>query len=294
MLQQLVNGLTIGVIYALIGMGFSMVWATARTMNFAYGAIYAVGAFSLVVVFSDVLGSSTLTVGALGAVLLVAAVVGVAVGYGLELAIFRPLRDSELAPFFASLGVAIVMESILVKIFGGQPTTVEVAAGAAYRLGEAQVTAAQIVVLAGSVFLVAGLQTVVARTSLGRAMRATAFNRQTARLMGIDPDRIIATVFVTSAVLAMWAGVFVGLFYGTVTPYIGSDVLIKGLAAAVVGGFGYLPGAVVGGLMIGLLEAIGAELTTSGNWSDVIAYSVLILVIIVRPQGLVTGKGVVT
>jgi branched-chain amino acid transport system permease protein len=243
MLQQLVNGLTLGVVYALIGMGFSMVWATARTMNFAYGATYTLGAYLLYVVFSEWLGESTLSVGPLLLAFGVCAAVGVALGYGMERAIFRPLRENELAPFFASLGVALALENLFTVIFGGRPTTLTVSAATSfYDVGSVRFTAAQLIVLGTSLALVVALQAVVARTSLGRAMRATAWSRSTARLMGVDPDRIIAIVFVVAAVLAMWAGVFVGLFYGTMTPYMGSEVLIKGLAAAILGGFGFIPG----------------------------------------------------
>jgi branched-chain amino acid transport system permease protein len=294
-LQQLVNGLTLGVVYALIGMGFSMVWATARTMNFAYGATYTLGAYLLYVVFTKWLETDTLQLLPLLLVFAVTALVGVGLGYGMDRAIFRPLRENELAPFFASLGVAIALENLFTVVFGGRPSTVAASASTAfYDIGSVRFTTAQLIVLGASLVLMFGLQAVVARTSLGRAMRATAWSRSTARLMGIDPDRIIAVVFVVATVLALWAGVFVALFYGTVTPYMGSEVLIKGLAAAILGGFGYLPGAIAGGLLVGLLEAFGAQLTTSGNWPDVIAYGVLILVILVRPQGMFSGKGVVT
>jgi branched-chain amino acid transport system permease protein len=293
-LQQLVNGITVGVVYALVGMGFSMVWAAARTMNFAYGVTYTVGAYGFFVVFSKLLGTSGLSIGALVLAFVATGVVGAALGYGLERAIFRPLRENELAPFFASFGIAIALENVVSLTFGGDPTILNVSAGSYFDLGSARITAAQLIILGISLALMGGLQMVVSRTSLGRAMRATAWNRQTAQLMGVDPNRVIAIVFVIATVLAMWAGVFVALFYGTLTPYMGSEVLIKGLAAAVLGGFGYLPGAIAGGLAVGILEALGAQLTTTGNWPDVIAYGALVLVILVRPQGLLSGKGVVT
>jgi branched-chain amino acid transport system permease protein len=294
MLQQLVNGLTVGVVYALVGMGFSMVWAAARTMNFAYGVTYTIGAYGFFVVFSKILGTTALSVPALALAFLVTALAGAALGYGFERAIFRPLRQNELAPFFASFGIAIALENVVSLVFGGDPTILNVSAGSFFDLGSARITAAQLVILGVSLALMAGLQLVVSRTSLGRAMRATAWDLQTARLMGVEPDRVIAIVFVVATILAMWAGVFVALFYGTLNPYMGSDVLVKGLAAAVLGGFGYLPGAIAGGILVGILEAVGAQLTTSGNWPDVIAYGALVLVILLRPQGLLSGKGVVT
>jgi branched-chain amino acid transport system permease protein len=294
MLQQLVNGLTVGVVYALVGMGFSMVWAAARTMNFAYGVMYTVGAYAFFVVFEKILGASGLSVGALVLAFVLTAVVGAALGYGLERAIFRPLRENELAPFFASFGIAIALENVVSLVFGGDPTILDVSAGSYFDLGQARITAAQLIILGISLVLMFGLQLVVSRTSLGRAMRATAWDRNTARLMGVEPDRVIAIVFTVAAVLALWAGVFVALFYGTLNPYMGSDVLVKGLAAAVLGGFGYLPGAIAGGILVGILEALGAQVTTTGNWPDVMAYGALVLVILLRPQGLLSGKGVVT
>jgi branched-chain amino acid transport system permease protein len=293
-LQQLVNGVTVGVVYALVGMGFSMVWAAARTMNFAHGVTYTIGAYAFYVVFSKILGTSGLSIGALLLTLLVTGALGAVFGYGLDRAIFRPLRENELAPFFASFGLAIALENVVTLIFGGDPTILDVSAGSYFDVGDARITAAQLIILGVSLALMFGLQLVVARTSLGRAMRATAWDRQTARLMGVDPDRVIAIVFMIAAVLAMWAGVFVALFYGTLNPYMGSDVLVKGLAAAVLGGFGYLPGAIAGGIFVGILEALGSQLTTTGNWPDVMAYGALVLVILLRPQGLLSGKGVVT
>jgi branched-chain amino acid transport system permease protein len=294
MLQQLINGLTVGVVYAFVGMGFSMVWSAARTMNFAYGVIYTAGAYGFYVVFSKILGASGLSIGALVLALALTAVVGVVIGYGLDRAIFRPLRENELAPFFASFGVAIALENALSLIFGANPTILSTSAGHYFELGSARITAAQLIIFGFSIVLMVGLQLVVSRTTFGRAMRATAWDRQAARLMGINPDRVIAIVFIVSTILAMWAGVFVALFYGTLNPYMGGDVLTKGLAAAVLGGFGYLPGAIAGGLLVGILEAAGAQFTTSGNWPDVVAYGVLVLVILVRPKGLLSGKGVVT
>jgi branched-chain amino acid transport system permease protein len=295
MLQQLVNGLTLGVVYALIGMGFSMVWATARTMNFAYGVIFTMGAYSLYVVLDVVFGGRDLTIGILFIVFAVAAAIGIIVGYGLDLVVFRPLRQSEFGPFFASLGVAIIIENVLVLTFGSRTKSLSYsAASSVFDVGPLRLTAAQVAVLCASVVIMVALQVAIAKTSFGRAMRATAWSQSTARLMGINPDRVIALVFVLAAVLALWAGVFVGLYYGAVSPYMGTQVLIKGLAAAVIGGFGYLPGAIAGGFLLGLVEALGAQFTTSGNWPDVIAYGVMILVIVIRPKGLLSGKGAIT
>jgi branched-chain amino acid transport system permease protein len=294
-LQQVVNGLTLGVVYALIGMGFSMVWATARTMNFAYGVTYTLGAYTLYVALDVMFHDGDASVGLLFTVFALAAIIGVLMGWGLERIVFRPLRESEMAPFFASLGVAIIVENLLIISFGSRAQSLSVSATSSFvDVGSVRVTAAQIGVLVASVAIMAALQYTVSRTAFGRAMRATAWNRTTTRLMGVDPNRVIAMVFIVASVLALWSGVFVGLFYGSASPYMGTEVLVKGLAAAVLGGFGYLPGAIVGGLLVGLVEAMGAQLTTSGNWPDVMAYGVMILVILLRPQGLLTGKGAVT
>lgn len=292
MAQQLVNGLTIGVIYALIAMGFSMVWATARTLNFAYGGFYLAGAYTLYFALEGLFGSTQLSVAAVIAVFALTAVVGVAMGYAMERAVFRPLRESEMAPYLASFGVAIIIDNLVVLIFGGRSKALD-ASPSFVDVGSVRFTSAQVGVLIASVLIMIALQFVIAKTSTGRAMRATAWSRTTARLMGVNPNRIIAMVFMAAGVLAMWAGMFTGLFYGSIGPKMDHDVVIKGLAAAVVGGFGYLPGAIAGGLLIGAVEAVGAQYTTSGEWPDVIAYSALILMILVRPQGLFRHAGAV-
>lgn len=288
--QQVVNGVTIGVVYALLGMGFSMVWAAARTMNFAYGAVYTIGSF-LVYVTALSLGGGIGLLPLLLINLAVAAAVGAAMGYLLELGVFRPLRSSEMAPLFCSLGVGVALENVYVLIFGARPSVVRVSgARSFYEFGPVSLTPTQVLVVIGSVAIMAVLHLMLTRTATGRAMQATAWDRTAARLMGIDVNRVIAVVFVITSIVGAWAGTFVGLFYGIMDPYMGLHVAIKGLAAAIFGGFGNIPGAIVGGLAIGVLEAFGAALTTSGNWQDVFAYAILIIVIVFRPQGLFPGK----
>lgn len=290
--QQLVNGLTSGVVYALMGMGFSIVWAAARTMNFAYGVMYTLGAYVLYMVFSAIASGGELTIFALIASFIIVAVAGAIVGYLLELGVFRPLRDNELAPFFCSFGVAIALENVLIFAFGARPVILNVPGSREFfTLGPVTISITQILILAASVAIMVALHLIVTRTRFGRAMRATSFDRGAARLMGINVNRVIAVVFIIAAIIAVWAGAFVGLFYGVVQPYMGSGVLVKGLAAAIFGGFGSIPGAIVGGLLIGVLESVGAGLTTSGNWQDVAAYVVLILVILLRPQGIFGEPG---
>lgn len=290
--QQVVNGLTSGVVYALMGMGFSIVWAAARTMNFAYGVTYTLGAYLLYVSFGALArGDSPSFVALVGAFATVG-IAGAVVGYLLELGVFRPLRNVELAPFFCSLGVAIALENVLIFAFGARPTVFNVPGSREFfSVGPVTMTLTQVLILAASVAIMLTLHLIVTRTRFGRAMRATSFDRGAARLMGINVDRVIAVVFIIAAVIAVWAGAFVGLFYGVVQPYMGSAVLVKGLAAAILGGFGSVPGAIIGGLLIGVLESVGAGLTTSGNWQDVVAYVVLIAVIIVRPQGIFGEPG---
>ena len=293
--QQVVNGLTSGVVYALLGMGFSLVWSTTRSINFAYGVTFTFGAYLFYVViqaldFGDqsVLLALVLSFGAV-------ALAGALAGYLLELAIFRPLRGNVFAPFFAALGVAIAAETIFVLIFGAGMTVFAVSGTRDfYRLGPVTITTTQIIVIGASVAIMVGLHLFIQRTRSGRAMRATAFDRRASRLMGINVNNVAAAVFVVSTIIGVWAGAFVSLFYGVLQPYMGSSVLVKGLAAAILGGFGSIPGAIVGGLLIGLLEAGAAGLTTTGNWQDVVAYGVLILVIILRPQGIFGERGLQT
>jgi branched-chain amino acid transport system permease protein len=290
--QQVVNGLTTGVVYALVGIGFTIVWATARTMNFAYGVTYTLGAYLLVVVFGAI-GSDTAVLLPLAAAFLVAILAGGAFGYLLERGVFRPLRHNETAPFFASLGVAIAIENVFGFVFGVHPLVLSIAGAREFvAIGPITVTLTQIAVLVAAVILMVALHILFTNTGIGRAMRATAWNRNTARLMGIRVNRVIALVFVLAGFIAAAAGGFVALFYGVVTPYMGTAVLVKGLAAAILGGFGHIPGAIAGGLLLGILEALGAGLVTGGNWQDVVAYAVLILVILLRPQGIFGERGV--
>jgi branched-chain amino acid transport system permease protein len=290
--QQIVNGLTSGVVYALMAMGFSLVWSTARTMNFAYGVTYALGAYAFFVIVRAGLSGEWGLVAVLAVAFVGVAGAGAVFGYLMDRAVFRPLRDNELAPFFASLGVAIALENVFGFLFGTRPLIVNIEGiREFFRIGPVTITLVQIVVIASSVLIMIALHVLLSRTRTGRAMRATSFDRRTARLMGIDVNRTIAIVFILAGVLAASAGAFVGMFYGVAQPYMGSAVLVKGLAAAVLGGFGSIPGAIVGGLLIGVMEAVGAGVTTSGNWQDVVAYVVLIGVILVRPQGIFGEPG---
>jgi branched-chain amino acid transport system permease protein len=290
--QQVVNGLTSGVIYALLGMGFSLVWATARTVNFAYGAVYALGAYVLYSVFRAAAADQDIAIQVLVAGFVGVAVVGAVLGYALEVGVFRRLRGNELTPFFASLGIAIAIESAIVLLFGSR-SLVFVVSGTRefFEVGPVAVTMTQLVVIAASVTIMIVLHLLLMRTRLGRAMRATSFDAGAAQLMGISVNQVIAGIFIISTVIGAWTGAFVGLFYGRIDPYMGAAVLIKGLAAAILGGFGNIPGAIVGGLVIGLLQSVGASFATSGNWQDVIAYSILILVILIRPHGIFGERG---
>lgn len=285
--QQIANGLTTGVVYALIAMGFSLVWATARTMNFAYGVTYTVGAYALVNSFLLLFTDTGMSAGSLILALSVTAIFGAALGFLLELSVFRPLRHSELAPYFCSFGVAIALESTLGRLFGNRPLIFNLGgARDFFDIGSITITFTQVIVLTSAALIMLGLHLMLRYTMIGRAMRAIAWDREAAMLMGVKVNRILALVFVISSIIAAWAGAFVGLFYGIITPYMGGRILSKGLAAAIFGGFGSIPGSIIGGLLLGILEAVGSGLTTSGNWPDVVSFSGLILVILVRPQGI--------
>jgi branched-chain amino acid transport system permease protein len=290
-LQQLANGLVIGVIYAIIGIGFSLVWVAARTMNFAYGVTYTLGAYAFYFVVSN-FHLDSFSIVLIVVLIAITVILGLAIGYGSDRLIFRPLRGNAMAPMFATFGMAVVIESLLVILVGAGSLTVNVAGAQDFiNLGPVTFTWIQVFLILASIAIMVVVHFWVRRTRTGRAMRAVAFDREAAELMGIRVNTVLIIVFIVASILAVWAGVAVALLYGVVSPYMGSAVLVKGLAAAIVGGFGSITGAVIGGLSIGVLEAVGASLSSSGNWQDVVAYGVLIVFVLVRPAGIFGRRG---
>jgi len=295
--QQLANGLVLGSIYALIALGYTMVYGILGLINFAHGEVVMVGAMVAITVIGMLAGAGVDLPGAvlvLGG-MLVAVPVCAALGWSIERVAYRRLRNApRLAPLITAIGVSIVLQNVAMIVWGRgyQPFPAVLPQESFVVLG-AHLTVAKVAVVVVSVLLMIGLWLLVERTRLGRAMRATAQNPQAARLMGVDTDRIISFTFVTGSVLGAVAGVMVSANYGQADPYMGFMLGLKAFTAAVLGGIGNLAGAVVGGLLLGVIESLGAgyigDLTggvLGSNYQDIFAFLVLIGVLVFRPSGL--------
>ncbi len=290
LLQQLVNGLTLGSVYALIALGYTMVYGIIELINFAHGEIYMLGAYMGIVTFGF-LTTLHLTSANSGATLLLMIVSAMlfcgACGITIERLAYRPLRSApRLSPLISALGVSIFLQNFVMLAQGprdkGFPHLF-IHGGIDFPGG--RISAIQIFIMVTSVLMMVGLQLLVRRTKIGKAMRATAQDKQMARLVGIDVDRIISVTFLIGSALAAVAGVMVGMYYGLINFFIGYIAGIKAFTAAVLGGIGSIPGAMLGGLLLGLIEALGAGYISS-EYKDVSAFAILVLVLIFRPSGL--------
>ncbi len=312
-LQQLVNGLTLGAVYAIVALGYTMVYGIIQLINFAHGEVVMIGAMVAFTVINALapMGLPPLLVVLIGTVCAVP--VCVAVGYAMERLAYRPLRGApRLAPLITAIGVSIILQHLAMLVWSRNVMAFpQIIPLRTYTFAGATITGVQIAILLLCFSIMAGLALLVYRTRLGTAMRATAQNAQVARLMGIDVNRVIAATFVIGAGLAAVAGVMVGTYYGIAQYTMGSVLGLKAFAAAVLGGIGNIPGAMVGGLVLGVVEAMGAgyigdftdlcryglgpeERCADGghfilfgsNYQDVFAFAVLILVLVFRPAGL--------
>ena len=298
-LQQLVNGLTLGSIYALVALGYTMVYGIMELINFAHGEVVMVGALVALTVIQGLGGSGWPVPLAILAGVLAAMAVCMALGLAIERVAYRPLRRApKLAPLITAIGLSIVLQQLAALIWGrGYLSFPAVLPPASIAWGGVIITAIQgvIVVLAG--LLMAGLLILVQKTALGRAMRATAQNPAVAQLMGVNTDRIIALTFVLGSALAAVAGVMVVAYYNVGNYTMGFMLGLKAFTAAVLGGIGNLPGAMLGGLLLGVVEALGAgyigDLTGDffgSNYKDVFAFMVLIGVLVFHPNGLLGSR----
>jgi branched-chain amino acid transport system permease protein len=315
-LQQVINGLTLGCVYAVVALGYTMVYGIIQLINFAHGEVVMIGcmvAFSVIVAIAPS-GMPPLVVVAVGVACAVP--VCMAVGYIVEKVAYRPLRSApRLAPLITAIGVSIILQHLALLVWSRniiafpQIIPLEV-----YHVGGAAISNVQVVIIGISFLMMAGLMALIYRTRIGIAMRATSQNAQVAGLMGVDIDRVISFTFVIGAALGAVAGVMVGTYYGVAHYQMGFLLGLKAFSAAVLGGIGNIPGAVVGGILMGLIEALGAgyvgdwtnvcvldqylpgfhdvcvnspESSLFGsNYKDVYAFIVLILVLVFRPQGL--------
>lgn len=282
--QQLINGLALGSVYALIAIGYTMVYGIIGLINFAHGDIYMVGAFI------GYYAVSVFKLSLIPAMLL--AMAGCALlGVIIERVAYRPIRKSpKIALFITAIGVSLLLENGFRLIVGPDPKAFpELIKVHIYKFGGLQITNLQILIFGISLVLVIILQLIIFKTKVGKAMRAASFDNEAAQLMGINVDNIISVTFALGSALAAVAGVLVGIVYVRIEPYMGITPGLKAFVAAVLGGIGVLPGAMLGGLMMGIAETM-TKAYISSSLSDAIVFSILIIVLIVRPAGLLGKK----
>ncbi len=289
-IQQMINGITIGAFYALVALGYTMVYGVLKLINFAHGDLFMWGAYlgltSLNVVLGLVVQGSAWCI--LPAVVVVMTTVALA-GVLVERVAYRPLRTAgRLAPVISALGVAFILQSLARNIYGASYKTYPngiTPAGGFSIAGSARVSVMQIIVLVVSFLLMGALYLFIQRTRIGTAMRAVSLNHDVSRLMGIDVNRIISIVFLIGPGLGGVAGMIVGLYYGSFDFTLGWTYGLKAFIAAILGGIGNIPGAMLGGMLLGIIETLGSGYI-SPQWKDVIAYVILIVILIFRPTGL--------
>ncbi|HSU76854.1 MAG TPA: branched-chain amino acid ABC transporter permease [Burkholderiales bacterium] len=314
-LQQVINGLTAGSVYAVVALGYTMVYGIIQLINFAHGEVVMIGAMVAFTVINALVpyGMPPLVIVLIGAGCAVP--VCMLVGYAMERLAYRPLRHApRLAPLITAIGVSIILQHLALLIWSRNVLAFpQIIASQTYFIGGAAITSIQIAILTICFGMMAALAILVYRTPLGTAMRATAQNPQVAGLMGVDINRVIAATFIIGAALGAVAGVLYGTYYGLAQYTMGSILGLKAFSAAVLGGIGNIPGAMLGGVLLGVVEALGAgyigDLTNlcaydtlapriadcagggnfvvfGSNYQDVFAFIVLILVLVFRPSGL--------
>jgi branched-chain amino acid transport system permease protein len=291
-LQQLVNGLTLGMIYGLIALGYTMVYGIIGMINFAHGDVFMVGAFISLIAFL-LLGMGGITAVPIALVVVLALAMGFTALYGfaVERIAYRPLRGSfRLAPLISAIGMSIFLQNFVQVSQGARVKPLEpvVQGGFILHQGEqvsVSISIMQILIILTTLVVLAAFTVIVARTPLGRAMRACEQDQKMARLLGIDTDRTISLTFVIGAALAAVAGMMYLLYYGVIDFFIGFVAGVKAFTAAVLGGIGSLPGAVLGGLLIGLIETFWSAYF-SVQYKDVAAFSILALTLLFMPSGL--------
>jgi branched-chain amino acid transport system permease protein len=292
-LQQVVNGLSLGGIYALIALGYTMVYGIIELINFAHGDVYTLGTFFSLAILTG-LGVSgevhgVALVGVVLFTLLASMLLCGIVGVLIERLAYRRLRNApRLAPLITAIGMSFILENVMQLWRGPSPIPFpQVVPNPSFALGGVDVSAKQIFVVLLAIAMMVALQLFIYNTKIGKAMRATAQDRDAAQLMGININTTIAVTFLIGSALAGAAGFVSGMYYGTTWFFNGFEAGLKAFTAAVLGGIGNVAGAMLGGFTIGLIEAMATQYVPQGaQWSNVVVFSVLVLVLIFRPSGL--------
>lgn len=285
-LQQVVNGFTLGSTYAVIALGYTLIFGVLNIVNMAHGEIFMIGAFvGLMLVTKFNVGIVGALVGAMAA--------GAALGYLLERIALRPLRRkavSHMAPLISTIGVSIFLESLALKIFGPQAQAFPaIYSGQLFSIGPMKISSIQIVILCISLGLMLSLRFWLAKTKLGKSIRATAENIETAGILGVDTSKIIVMTVMLASGLGAVAGVLVGLAFNAVEPTMGISMGFKGLAVLILGGLGNMTGAMVGGFILGLAEVFSVAYGAS-SYREAVAFGLIMVLLFLRPQGLFGSK----
>jgi branched-chain amino acid transport system permease protein len=294
-LQQLINGLSLGGIYALIALGYTMVYGIIELINFAHGDVYTLGTFFSLAILT-LLGVTGIVTGPLLIVVVVVTMLGAMIACGLvgvviERLAYRRLRNApRLAPLITAIGMSFILENVMQYWHGPSPIPFpQVIPNPDVHLGAITIATKQILVVVLAVVMMVGLRLFVYRTKLGKAMRATSQDRDAAQLMGIDINTTIALTFLVGSALAGAAGFVSGVYYGSTWFFNGFGAGLKAFTAAVLGGIGNLPGAVLGALCIGFIQAFNEGLqwhSPGSDWTQSIVFAILILILVFRPEGL--------
>jgi branched-chain amino acid transport system permease protein len=293
LIQTIINGLTTGFLYALIALGYTMVYGVLKLLNFAHGDVYMIGAYIGYFVIQWFGGPQHLSIPVplLVAIMFLIAGLGCgALGVGIERFAYRPLRDApRIAPLITALGVSFILENSVLLLFGGftksYNTESFISPTAGIHIDGAVIDPVQITIFVVSLLMMWGLTVIVDRTTLGKSMRAVASDREAAEMLGIKVDRVISYTFFIGSAMAGVAGVMSGLAFNQISATIGFLAGLKAFTAAVVGGIGSIPGAMIGGLFIGLCEAF-ASTYISTKFTDLIVFGILIVTMLVRPTGI--------
>ena len=283
--QQLINGVSLGSIYALIALGYTMIYGIIKLINFAHGDIYMLGAY-FGFVATSMLGLSFIPA------LIFAMVAAAIAGIFIERVAYRPMRNApRIAILITAIGVSFFLEYGMILIATPQPRTFPaVFEGTIYNVAGLVINSQQIVILVSALVLMAGLTYIVNHTKAGKAMRAVSFDTDAAQLMGINIDKVISMTFALGSALAAAAGVLVGVYYNSIDPLMGMMPGMKAFVAAVLGGIGIIPGAMLGGIIMGVVEAMVSGFFSS-TFRDAAAFGILILILLYKPAGLL-GKNI--
>jgi branched-chain amino acid transport system permease protein len=283
LLQQIVNGLTQGSLYALVAIGFVIIFGTMNLVTFAHGEVYMVGAF---------MGYFALTLWNLPwpIALLMGMAAGWILGVLMEKVAFRPMRNvGHMPPLLITIGMSIILKEVVMVTLGAENRPVPSLYEQTIQVGGSQISLLQLVILGIVVVLIVGLQLLIQGTKIGRAMRATAQDHEASQAMGVNADRVFNIAFALASLLGGAGGVLVGVYYNAVSATMGGMAGLKGFAACIFGGLTSIPGAILGSLIIGVVENLTVQFIGSG-YRDIIGFLVMVAVLIVRPQGLLGSK----